>query len=161
LSTLVPKRLEKNSKLHRELKVGYLGDRIPLRDGQIEPLFGFIAKGLLWHHWGITLSADDCTAAIVVRDDGAGFLDHIFTKMPPRDRVTANLGDGTLIYEGIQAKDYSQFTLWRFLVYGGLSFGESSRDPNRKHCIIFAVTGPRALLASFWTGVFKEELPAA
>jgi hypothetical protein len=114
--TLVPKRLENNAKLHRELKVGYVDDKIPLREGQIEPLFAFIVKGLLGHHWGITLTHDDCAAAIVVRDDGAGFLKHLFTKMPSRDRVTANLGDGALIYEGLLAKDYSQFTMWRFLV---------------------------------------------
>ena len=81
--------------------------------------------------------------------------------MSARDRVTQNFGDGTLIYEGIQAKDYAQFTLWRFLVYGGLNFAETSREPNGKHCIIFAVTGPRAPLDNFWARVFKEELPAA
>lgn len=161
LRMLVPKRLEKNAKLHRELQIGYIGDKIPLHENQIEPLFVFIAKGLLWHHWGIILGADDCAAAIVVRDDGAGLLNHIFTKMPPRDRVVADLGEGTLTYEGIQAKDYPQFTLWRFLVYGGLEFGESAWDPNGRHCIIFAVTGPRAPLANFWASVFKEQLPAA
>ena len=161
LRTLVPKRLEKNAKLHRELKIGYVGDKIPLREGQIEPLFAFIAKGLLFHHWGITLTDDDCAAAIVVRNDGAGFLNHIFKKMSARDRVAQNLGEGALTYEGIQARDYAQFTLWRFLVYGGLNFAETSRDPNGKHCIIFAVTGPRAPLANFWASVFKEELPAA
>ena len=161
LVTLVPKRLEKNAKLHRELQIGYVGDKIPLREGQIEPLFAFIAKGLLWQNWGITLTEDDCAAAIVVRNEGAGFLNHIFTKMSARDRVTQNFGDGTLIYEGIQAKDYAQFTLWRFLVYGGLNFAETSREPNGKHCIIFAVTGPRAPLDNFWARVFKEELPAA
>jgi hypothetical protein len=29
LQTLVPKRLEKNAKLHRELQIGYSGDRFP------------------------------------------------------------------------------------------------------------------------------------
>jgi hypothetical protein len=161
INTLVPKRLEKNAKLQRELRIGYIGDRIPLREGQIEPLFAFIAKGLLWHHWGIILTDKDCAAAIVVRDNGAGLLSHIFTKMSPRDRAVANLGAGALVYEGVQSKDFAQFTLWRFLVYGGLNFGESSRDRNGKHCIIFAVTGPRAPLANFWGTVFKEELPAA
>jgi hypothetical protein len=161
LITLVPKRLEKNVKLHRELKIGYIGEKIPLREGQIEPLFALITKGLLWHHWGITLTDDDCAAAIVVRNDGAGLLNHIFTKMSPRARVSKNLGDGALIYEGIQATDYAQFTLWRFLIYGGLNFAETSRDPNGKHCIIFAVTGPRIPVANFWATVFKEELPAA
>lgn len=87
--------------------VGYLGDKIPLREGQIEPLFTFIAKGLLWHHWRITLTDTDCAAAIVVRDDGAGLLNHIFTKMPPPDRVAANLADGALIYGGIQVGLYA------------------------------------------------------
>jgi hypothetical protein len=161
INVLVPKRLEKNAKLHRELSIGYTGDRIPLREGQIEPLFTFIAKGLLWHHWEITLGDGDCAAAIVVREDGAGLLNYMFTKLSPRDRVVANLGAGALVYEGLQFKDFAQSTLWRFLVYGGLNFGETSGDPNGKHCFIFAVTGPRAPLAKFWATVFKEEMPAA
>jgi hypothetical protein len=82
-------------------------------------------------------------------------------KMRPRDRVRVELGDWALVYEGIQAKDYSQFTIWRFLVYGGLQFAETSRDPNAKHAIIFALTGPRAPLSKLWSTIFKEEIPAA
>jgi hypothetical protein len=161
LKTLVPPRLKKNAKLDRELKVGYSGDKIPLRDRKIEPLFEFIAKGLLSHHWGIILTPSDCVAAIVVRSEGHGLLEHLFTKLAPRNRVVENIADGALVYEGVQAKDHAQLTLWRFLVYGGLQFGESPLDSGAKHCVIFAVTGPRTLLANFWAGVFKEQLPAA
>jgi hypothetical protein len=161
LSSLVPKRLEKNVRLQQELKAGYDGDKIPLREGQIEALFCFVARGLLYHHWGIILTVDDCAASTVIRSDGAGFLNYVFTKMTPANRVAVNLGEGTLVYEGIQAKDYPQFTLWRFLVYGGLCFAEGSRDPNGKHSIIFAVTGPKGLLPNFCASVFKEQLPAA
>lgn len=65
------------------------------------------------------------------------------------------------MYEGIQATDCPQLTMWVFSVYGGLNFGESSQDPNGKHSIIFAITGPRTLLPNLWSSVFKEQLPAA
>jgi hypothetical protein len=161
LETLVPRRLEKNTKLHRELRVGYSGDKLPLHENQIEPLFALIAKGLVWHHWQTVLTPHDCVAATVIRADGVGALGHIFTKLRPRNRVVGNLGEGTLMYEGIQATDYPQLTLWAFLVYGGLNFAESSRDPNGKHSVIFTVTGPRTLLPNFWSSVFREKMPAA
>jgi hypothetical protein len=50
LRALVPKRLEKNARLSRELQIGYMGDKLPLRENSVEPLFRFIAKGLVWHH---------------------------------------------------------------------------------------------------------------
>lgn len=161
LKTLVPKRLEKNAKLYRELQIGYIGDKLPLRENSVEPLFKYVAKGLVWHHWGAILTPQDCAAAIVVRSDGLGFLGYLLTKLRPRDRVVGNLGNGALLYQGIQATDCPQLTMWVFSIYGGLCFGESSHDPNGKHSIIFAITGPRTLLPNFWTSVFKEELPAA
>jgi hypothetical protein len=161
LQELVPRRLEKNAKLHRELQVGYDGDRLPLRINQIEPLFALIAKGLVWHHWGALLSSEDRAAATVIRRDGIGPLAHIFTRMRPHNRALANIGEGTLMYEGIQATDYPGLTLWAFLVDGGLNFAESFRNPGGKHCVIFAFTGSRSLLPRLWSTVFREELPAA
>jgi hypothetical protein len=158
---MVPKRLERNLKLRDSLRAGYDGDKIPLEPSRVEPLFVFIAKGLLWHHWEIVLAANDCAAATVVHADGTDLLSYIFSRMNPRNRVDMNLGDGTLIYEGIQATDCAQFSLWRFLIYGGLCFAEESRDPHGKHSLIFAVTGPGALLPRFWASVFKEELQPA
>jgi hypothetical protein len=49
------------------------------------------------------------------------------------------------------------------LSVGGLlvCFAEDSRDPNVRSSIIFAITGPRALLARFWSKALGEEIEAA
>lgn len=157
LKSMVPKRLKKNVKLHASLAESYTGDRIPLESGRIERLLVLIVKGLLWHHWGAILGADDCAAATVLRAAGAAQLDYVLSKLNPRDRVFRNLGESTFIYEGFQTVDSPKSTLWRFLVYGGLCFAENSRNPGEKASLILAVTGPRALLRDFWESVFGEK----
>lgn len=161
LETMVPKRLARNQKLAKVLETGYTGEKIPLEIGRIESLFQFITKGFLWHHFGVVLTVDDRIGVTVIRSDGQAFLDCIFSRMRPRDRVDGNLGEGTLLYEGLQATDYSQFTMWRFSVYAGLYFCEESKDSEGKQSVIFAVTGPREPLSKLWRSIFKEELPAA
>lgn len=161
LQTMVPKRLDKNQKLKTRLTLGFTGYSIPLEPGRIEALFGFVTKGLLWNHFGITLTENDRVAVTVTQHDGEGFLDYIFSKLNPRNEVRVDLGEGTLVYQGRQATDYAQFTIWRFLIYGGLQFRESVRDPNGKHSVIFAMTGPYEPLSKLWNSIFKQELPAA
>lgn len=161
LQTMVPKRLQRNAKLRTRLAEAYTGEKIPLESGRIERLFVFITKGLLWHHWQSILGADDCAAATVLQTAGAVGLDHVLSRLKPRDRVRDNLGDGTFIYEGLQTIDSPQSTLWRFSIYGGLCFADDSRDPNEKASLIFAATGPRALMPPFWARVFGEEPQSA
>jgi hypothetical protein len=158
LETMVPKRLQRNAKLRTRLAEGYTREKIPLESGRIERFFVLIAKGLLWHHWQSILGADDCAAATVLQPAGAAPLDQILSKLRPCDRVRVNLGEGTFIYEGLRTIDSPQSALWRFLIYGGLSFAENSRDPSEKASLIFAVTGPRTLLPNFWKTVFGEKL---
>jgi hypothetical protein len=160
LQTMVPTRLERNQKLHESLRTGYTGDKIPLEPGKIEALFVFITKGLLWHHFGVILTKEDRIAVTVIQSDGEGFLKEIFSRKAPK-RVDENLGESTLVYTGLQGSDYAQFTIWKFLMYGGMHFAEESKDPNGKHSYIFAMTGPFGPLANLWRSIFKEELPAA
>jgi len=161
LQMMVPKRLERNARLLGRLREGYDGTRIPLEKGQVEKLFVFITKGLLWYHWQVILGAGDCVAATVFRSEGVASLDHILSRLTPRNRVDVNLGDGTFVYEGRQTIDSPGSSLWRFAIYGGLCFGERSRDSEGKHSLIFAATGPRALMPRFWASVFGEELQPA
>jgi hypothetical protein len=153
--TMAAKRLEKNRKLWASLRAGYKAEKIPFESNRIEPFFVFVAKGLLWHHWGVMLGTEDRVAATVWRDNGSVFLDQLFALNVPK-RITGNLGGG-LAYEGVQLKEH--FTLWRFWIYGGLCFAEESKDPNGKHSVIFAVTGPGT--SPMWASIFKEELRPA
>jgi hypothetical protein len=161
LQTMVPKRLERNARLRAGLAEGFTGDKLPLQAGQVEKLFVFIAKGLLWHHWKANLGKEDCVASTVFQEAGVSPLTYTLSRLKPRARVSVNLGDGTFIYEGLQTVDSPQCSLWRFLVYGGLYFCDEAKDPNEKASLIFAVTGPRSLLPNFWATVFGEKIEVA
>ena len=52
---MVPRRLQKNRKLHLELAQHQSGPTIPLDSDRLEDLFGLVAKGLIWHHWNAYL----------------------------------------------------------------------------------------------------------
>jgi hypothetical protein len=155
LQTMIPKRLEKNAKLRRSLVDGFTGEKISLESGRIEDLFVLISKGLLWYHWQSILGSGDCAAATVFQDAGAAPLNYALSKLKPRGRVSGNLGEGTFMYEGLQTIDSPNSTLWRFLVYGGLRFGDS-QNSREGASLIFAATGPRALMPTFWATVFRD-----
>src|ERR1035438_8357383 len=53
LDTLVPRRLENNLRLKRDLEAGYdasSGASIPFNHEKLEKLLAMIAQGLAWHH---------------------------------------------------------------------------------------------------------------
>jgi hypothetical protein len=156
LASMLPQRLEKNLKLKARLQAGFTGDKIPLDPGEVESLFTFIAKGLVWHHWQALVGPDDCAAATVFAEQGVPVLSHTLSRLKPRNRVVGNLGEGTLLYEGLQTIDSPSSTLWRFLIYGGLRFGDP-KNPSDGARMIFAATGPRSLMPKFWATVFRGD----
>ena len=140
LTTVTPRRLRKNARLHRELSTGmaqntwsvqYPGTiaqpmtTLPFDHTRLEQYFALVAKGLAWHHWGLLLGSGYASIAAIFSDRGAGFADHLFA-WKARDRVTATLGGNAFSYEGLQGADDERLTLWRFAIYGGVLFG---RDP--------------------------------
>lgn len=157
LTTMVPKRLRKNAKLHQDLSSGvkkitnaalssvweYLQTMsIPIEPSKIETLFTFIAKGLAWHHWKVLLGTKDAVTAAVISNSGAPLLNQLLFSRNSHARVNMNLGEGTFSYEGLQATDYAGLTIWRFSFYGGLCFAEGAGSALRLGSQVFAATGP-------------------
>jgi len=148
LETMVPKRLAKNARLHRALahgrdttwnrsKGGLLVRQMTLpMGGQLEKLFEFIAKGLLWHHWKVRLTDDHTVVAGLVPDN---FLDP-FCKVPSDRRVNDSLGGGTVSYQGFQGNDYAEVSAWEFTMYGGLEIIDETQQPPRTYRKIGATT---------------------
>lgn len=144
LQTMVRPRLEKNLRLTRALargrrrvwaSLGASGLEIPVASvqvdaNQLERLFRFIGKGLLWFHWRVYLK--DAEHSVVVQLlNKAGedvFEDGIFSKMAPR--VSADLGNGTFRYEGIRHPDDEAVSVWRIWIYGGLQFCDPDHPEN-------------------------------
>lgn len=144
LAEMVPKRLGKNLKLHRQLAEGHTGSAIPIDGEKLEQLFRFIARGLVWFHWRVYV--DDATHAVrslTAHQEFAQALDGSIFKKNARARVHENIGNGAFIYEGIQGLDDPALTFWRFSMYGGLMVAGAPSDPPASQFIAF--TCPKQL----------------
>ncbi|MGA7461035.1 MAG: hypothetical protein WBW69_12465 [Candidatus Korobacteraceae bacterium] len=168
LSTSVPKRLRGNAKLHRQLTAqAAITERncqsavttqfstIPIDSAQLEQLFVFISKGLLYWHWGVTLGEGDSATATLITDAAAAIFDRLFLGMRSRDRVSVVLGEGTFAYEGLQGEP-PQLSLWNFTVYGGVQLTGDPNAPGHTSSSIYAVTGPNAAVEHMKASVFAR-----
>lgn len=151
---LVPGRLAKNKKLHREIAAGwrqvlikqddiYLRTAtVPTDPSRIEELFGLIVRGLIWWHWKTYLTCDHFVQVWALTDAGERlFEQHLFGKHAA-NQVACDLGDGTVCYEGKQGVE-PEITAWRIAMYGGLQFGDS-QNPDECSSAIYAITGPNS-----------------
>src|SRR5207247_196816 len=122
LVDLVPGRLAKNLRLHRDLNAG-LGHiwhvenevfratmTIPVEPGRIGALFSLTARALAWYHWRQYLLPDQDSEALQLTRFGSGFFDRLFA-MNAANRVQNDLGNRTVTYSGVQAVDTPQLTL--------------------------------------------------
>lgn len=153
LTSLVPKRLAKNEKLHRNLasrssRVWSLENGIcqratamPLEAGSIERLFGLIAKGLAWHHWEICFTEEHELETLILTQAGQQFFEQSIFRLNAAQRVQINLGGGAIQYEGIQGVDCSHVTVWRFTIYGGLIMCGDPEAPGEACSQIAVITG--------------------
>ncbi len=86
--------------------------------------------------------------SLTVTKAGEALYDNLIFKRNARDRVSRNLGDGTFMYEGVQATDDPGFTAWRFMIYGGLQGCEDHTDPATAGAQIIAISGKQAIVES-------------
>jgi hypothetical protein len=104
-----------------------------------------IAQGLAWHHWGVLLRTGFSAIASLFNDAAAPFFAQMLSGWKTPIRVSANLGNGTFVYEGAQATDVPEATIWRFQMYGGITFVGDPAVPGPASLAV-AVTGPDALI---------------
>ena len=167
LVDLVPGRLAKNLRLHRELYAGrgriwHVEDgvcrpamTIPVEPEKIAELFSLIARALAWYHLRQYLLNDHESEALQLTSFGSAFFDRLFS-MNAANRVHNDLGNRTVSYSGVQAVDTPQLTLWRIKLYGGIAFSGDPAAPNEVTTEIGAITGPRRLVAML-SGKVKNE----
>jgi hypothetical protein len=160
LQGMVPQRLAQNLALKRKLAAGtsrtwtreagvYLPtSTVPFEPEKLDELFAFIAKGLVWHHWRVLISPD--TAGV-----WAGILDRtgerLLTSQMARARVrcTGDPGGGTFNYEGVQASNNPNRTIWMFSVYGGVRLSGDPDAPHEEVSKVGAVTGSKHFMDQF------------
>lgn len=94
---------------------------------------------------GRALEAGFSATASLFNDAGAPFFTQMLSGWNTPIRVSANLGNGTFIYEGAQATDVPEATIWRFQMYGGIKFGGDPAVPGPASLAV-ALTGPDSLI---------------
>jgi hypothetical protein len=150
LDTLVRRRLENNLRLKRELDAGFTGDTIPFDHNKLCPYFAMIAQGLAWHHWKVLLKPGFSAVASIFHDSGTSFFTQMLARWGTQIRVSGDLGNRTFVYEGAQATDVPEATVWRFQMYGGIRF---DGDPKRlgPASLAVAVTGKDSTIRNLRT----------
>lgn len=157
LAGMVPDRLAKNARLHRELAEGVghavveevAGQPMPTLtipfDGRVlQKLFDFIVRGLIFYHWGTALSEQHGVRLIILTEAGEQAFSRFF-KINARQQVEGDLGGGTFRYIGKQG-DYPELTAWGFDVYGGLVMAGDPEAPHEAARGIAAISATREFL---------------
>lgn len=158
LKDMVPDRLRKNAKLHRELAEGsgtMLTEEhpgffvptmtVPFDNDRLHNFFRFVVKGLLWHHWAISLQSNHGIKIISLTKAGESVFSKLLS-MNSKQQVSANLGNGVFIYEGTQGIDYPEFSLWKISIYNGLKLSGDPTAPLEEFKALGIVTGDRQFL---------------
>lgn len=158
LVSMVPKRLARNRKLHRELSQGsqkvwmrqpsglhVRAMALPFDGRRLEELLAFVVKGLMWHHWRELLKTDSFVDVLSLTAHGEKFFAR-YSGMRAKQRVEETVGNGTFIYKGAQGVDNPQVSVWGFSVFGGLKLIED--DATDESVTFGAFTGPNRVKES-------------
>jgi hypothetical protein len=156
LEELVRPRLENewNAKLYRKLQRDFErsgGQSISLNHRPLDELFAMIAKALAWQRFGVRLGKGHSAVAGVFLDEGwSGFAQLLAVG---KAHVSGDLGNGTFQYQGSQAPQYPELTLWRFEIYGGVDFGGNAG----RSSLVMAATGRTEMIGDlFYSGFLKD-----
>lgn len=151
ITTMVPGRLKGDKKLARRLAEGisyappldssdHASMTVPFDSEQLRELYEMVARGLAWHHWALLLPPETVNVyGWFASPEGTAIFDRIFTH-DARRRVTRALGRG-FVYEGAQAKDIEQFTIWRMSLYGAV-MADADNTPTQ---IGYVLTAPKSM----------------
>jgi hypothetical protein len=139
LQSNVPKRLAKNRKLYRELssnaQSAWLKDGpgiyqptgvISFDGAKLGGLLKYIARGLVWHHWGVYLGADFPARVLFPPDMLSLYLQQQMHTLNEESKVTSDLGRGTVQYEIARASNSPDLFLLVISIYGGIQLSNGS-----------------------------------
>lgn len=122
LSADVPKRLDRNQRLHGQLRSGAGYSYVPSESNVLErrlhvsvdadvlhKFVGFIGRGLMWHHWGRYLPQDCTFHVFTPSPTGVQFLTDLFNLKTPH-LVQSSLGGETVRYKGVMSRPCKTLT---------------------------------------------------
>ena len=159
----IERRLKRNEPIRRDLTVENSGMwelhssgiLVPIKSINIEQekictLFGLITKGLFMFHWGIPLHQKWFPDVTIIAPEHENTVFSSLTSHMGQhlEAVRGDLGQGTLVYEGIRGPTRKWYSLWQFTVFGKLQFG-NARRPDRAFTRLSVVTRPDMSKAPF------------
>lgn len=158
LSEDVPRRLERNQRLHRHLKRGFGYSYVPGRGGILEKrmhvsveadvlheFVGFTGRALLWYHWGRCLPKDCAFRAFTPSPTGMQFLDGLFSFNTPH-RIEASLGGGTVRYKGVMSEADECVSAWAIQLLGGITVSTANHSHVFKNSFVAVVSGSPSII---------------
>lgn len=101
---------------------------IPVETVKFEEYFRYVVRGLANYHWSAFLPTACKIEIWAFTASGSRHFSNNVFRLNSENHVFNNLGVGTVIYEGKQAVDLEQMTIWSFHFYGGIMLGG---DPER------------------------------
>ena len=147
------KRVQNNRALHQKIQAGAKSvwvnepsglimpsSTFPVEGGPLTELFQYIAKGLIWHHWGAYLDGDDSVRVIFLTEEGDREFRQSF-KVQPQYLIQENLRNGTVQYEGLHDPGDPHFSGWRIMMYGGVHI--ASTYPSLGICRVIGIITKR------------------
>ena len=156
LKGMVPKRLRKNPKLHKQLAAeqDYILTKrasdlfspsmvLPINFESISALFKYIVKGLANYHWGVFLNDDVLIDVMALTPASEKFYEERFFRLNCKARIIETLAENTFWYEGVQGVVCPQITAWRFSIYNGLQLTGDLEAPDEICSVIGAHSGPK------------------
>ncbi|GAA4814031.1 hypothetical protein GCM10023232_06870 [Sphingosinicella ginsenosidimutans] len=148
LAADVPRRLDRNARLHRELahgkRDGWVSENglirpsmaLPFEGEKLADLFVLITRGLAHHHFGVMIPQSYFVGAGLLVRRAESVLEGLIA-LNANARVLESLGGGLIEYEGAQAVNDPFLTIWRYRLYGGVVLTDLA-NPNEAPSTIWA-----------------------
>ena len=153
LSVDASKRLKKNRKLHKKIQEesGYKNIRnnngineerltVPLDPEKLHTFVEFVAKGLMWHHWGEYLPLDCILKAFTPSPAGIKYIDGLF-ELSTKNKVNCRLAGDTVHYKGAMGETETGVTVWAIKLYGGMTVSDEDIDYVFSNSFVSVVSG--------------------
>lgn len=149
VDTVGIRRVQNNKPLHKKLQQGYdlawVNDpsgllvptsTFPVDSRPLSELFEYIARGLIWRHWGAYLENNEGIHVMFLTQEGDRDFRECFARWPGLC-VRENLRNETVRYEGLHNPGDPQFSAWRISIYGGVHIAR--RDPAKGVCTTIGI----------------------
>ena len=159
LRKLVPKRLNKNIKLHNRIssemkKVWVLQDSglylkqtsIRIEGKAILELMNYIVRGIYWLHCKKVLAKGTFIRALALTKHGEEYFDKHFFSVEEFEFYSASYGSGTITYKGVKDPLNTDLSSWVFSFYGGLKMYDYTGQKDDVSEKLGAITVPEHMI---------------